>query len=257
MVAKNVCYLFLFHVFIINSMEHDNGKQLAVSVATYDTFTPREVADASSVPSLHHSYNSPREGVDISSIASLHLSCNPPQSVNLSLDLNDGPQEEITELDDNEVSFLVKACKFTKLKDVSKKRAKAVIKENVGHPKIQKIISMMREQKTDPKTVHIDHDKEAVRAGGVDLGVDVKDIHKISYDLARLMWKRDHTCCGRTISQTTGQKIIAYGLTGCAVGLFMSYSLAVLILNLEQSDGGETINNYYYNCTNGTNSYLG
>lgn len=226
MVIKNVWYLFLLHVFIINSMELDlENKQLALPGNTYDTFTPRDSGLA-----------------DLSSVASLH---NVPQSVDLSLDLNDGPQEEITDLDDDEVNFLVKACQFTKkLKDVSKKRAKAVVREQVGHPKIQKIISTMRQQKANPNEVNVDHDKEEVRSAGIEVGVDARDIYKVYHDLSGLMWKEDRTCCGRTISKETGQKIISYGLTGFTVASLFACN-TFLIVYFGHS---ETVNNFY-NCT--------
>lgn len=230
MVIKNVWYFSLLHVLVINSMELDQeDRQLAVSGNTYETFTPRELGGQN----------------DISSVASLHHSCNAPQHVvDLSLDLNDEPQEEITDLDDSEVSFLIKACKFTKLKDVSKKHAKAVVKKNVKHASIQKIISAMRRQKTDPNEVHIDHDQEAVRSGGVDLGIDVKDIHKVSYDLAGLMWKEDRTCCGHTISHKKGQNITAGVLTFLTAGGLLVCNIVLTVYYGECA----TVNNFY-NCT--------
>jgi hypothetical protein len=232
MIARSMCYLLLFYVLVTHGMDNEEG-QFAVAPNTYNTFTPRNSGgqnDISSVPSLRHSGNVPYNSID------------------LSLDLNDDPQEVIADLNDDEVSFLVKACKFTKLKDVTKKRAKAVIKENAHHPKIQKIISTMRQKQVSPDEIHIDHDQEVVRSGGVELGVDVKDIHKISYDLAGLMWKEDHNCCGRTISQKTGQKIIANGLTVLTVCSLMACNLFLVISNYDHSC--ETINNYYnYNYT--------
>ncbi len=230
MIIKNICYFYLFQSLVMNGMDHEE-RHISRSISTYETFTPREI-----------------EGLnDITSVASLHHSCHAPQDVDLGLDLHENIQEEITELHDDEVNFLIKACKFTKLKDVSKKRAKAVIKENAGHPKIQKIISIMREQKLDPEEIHIDHDKDEVRSGGIELGIDVKDIHRLSYDLAGLMWQEDRVCCGRTISQKTGQKIIANGLTVLTVGSLMAYNLFLVIANYEHSC--ETVNNYYYNCS--------
>lgn len=248
MVAKNVCYFFLFQSLVIYSMNEEN-KQLSLSTNGYETFI------RNSTPAVGGC--DPEDTINIiSSIPSLNHSCNTPHSIDISMDLENDDKGEIVDLNDNEVSFLVKACKFTRLKDVSKKHAKEVILANAHHPRIQKIISAMRQQKVDPDEVHIDHDKEVVRSGGVDLGIDVKDIHKIYYDLAGFMWKKDHTCCGRTISQTTGQKIIANGLTVFTVGGLMAYNLFLVISNYENT--GQTINNYnYYNCTNGTNSYLG
>lgn len=230
MVAKNICYLYLFQSLVVNGMDHEE-RQLARSINTYETFTPREIEGQN----------------DITSVASLHHSCHAPQDVDLGLDLHENIQEEIAELYDSEVNFLVKACKFTQLKDVSKKHARAVIKENIDHPKIQKIISIMRQQQVNPQDIHVDHDNDEVRSGGIELGIDVKDIHKLSYDLAGLMWKEDRACCGRTISQKTGQKIIANGLTALTVGSLMAYNIFLIVSSYEQPC--ETVNNYYYNCT--------
>lgn len=256
MVTKNVCYLFLFHVFIINGMEHDNGKQLAVSVATYDTFTPRE-GENSSGHSLYHScnspreaenssiINSPREGLDISSVASLHLSNNPPQRVDdLSLDLDGGPQEVIKELDEKEVNFFIRACEFTKSHGVSERRAAAVIKRNVNQPIIQKIVSNMRQQKINPDEVQINHEGRKVRSPGVDLGVDMGEIYELSHKISRAAWTKDRTCCGHTVSKETGQKVTTGVLFALGTsGLLVCNALLYVYLGHEG-----TVNNYY-NCS--------
>lgn len=251
MVAKSVCYLLLFHVFIINGMEH-----AGTSLTTYDTFTPRSPRDTPRNP-LETFSPSPRDSDaknDLSSVPSLHHSAySPREAVDLSLDLE--PQEEITDLNDEEVDFLVKHCEFTALKDVSERRAKAVVRENVAHSGIQSIISKMRQQNASPDEIHIDHNAKKVRSRGVDLGVDIGDIYKVSHDLAKLMWKKDRTCCGRTISQKKGQKITTYVLAGCGAGLLFAGALTTLILGFVYN--GETVNNYYYNCSNASDPYLG
>jgi hypothetical protein len=242
MVAKNVCYILLLHVFIINGMENAE-KQGNTSLTTYDTFTPRNIretfsprdSEVTSVPSLHNSINSPRDAVD------------------LSLDLDDGPQQEIKELDDKEVNFFIRACEFTKSHGVSERRAAAVIKKNVNEPIIQKIISNMRQQKINPDEVQINHEDRKVRSPGVDLGVDMGEIYELSHKISRAAWKKDRTCCGHTVSKETGQKVTTGVLFALGTsGLLVCNALLYVYLGHEG-----TVNNYYYNCTNGTNPYLG